>query len=276
MLGGFLWCTGNVMTVPIIKCVGLSMGMLLWGLANLLMGWASGRFGLFHLKPEPVNIYWLNNLGAVIAAISGAAFAFIEPNTSEKELVIVDSNNINEEDVSQLSLVEHNQDQNIFDALPPLQKKIVGVGMAILAGILYGSNFDPPQYLIDNCDECSKDGMDYVFPHFCGIYITSTIYFLVYCIIKKNKPALPMEVAFPGFLSGSMWALADVCWFVANGSLSLVITFPTISIVPGVVASLWGILAFNEIRGRRNFYLFGFGFALTALSITCTIVSKEF
>src|SRR5262249_16200407 len=31
MLGGFLWCTGNIMVVPIVKLIGLSLGMLLWG-----------------------------------------------------------------------------------------------------------------------------------------------------------------------------------------------------------------------------------------------------
>jgi len=30
--------------------------------------------------------------------------------------------------------------------------------------------------------------IDYVFAHFCGILTTSTLYFLIYCIFKKNKP----------------------------------------------------------------------------------------
>ena len=31
MLGGAIWCTGNIMSVPVIKMIGLSMGLLIWG-----------------------------------------------------------------------------------------------------------------------------------------------------------------------------------------------------------------------------------------------------
>ena len=52
MLGGLLWATGNMMCVPVIKLIGLSMGLLIWGSTNMLMGWASGQFGLFGLKSQ--------------------------------------------------------------------------------------------------------------------------------------------------------------------------------------------------------------------------------
>lgn len=39
MLGGALWCVGNVTVVPIVNNIGLSLGMLLWGLSNMLVGW---------------------------------------------------------------------------------------------------------------------------------------------------------------------------------------------------------------------------------------------
>ena len=61
LLGGFLWATGkknnkfiscmkditcftgNMFCVPVIKCLGLGLGMLIWGTVNCLGGWASGR-----------------------------------------------------------------------------------------------------------------------------------------------------------------------------------------------------------------------------------------
>ena len=33
-------------------------------------------------------------------------------------------------------------------------------------------------------------GLDYVFSHFCGIYLSSTCYFALYCIYMKNRPRL--------------------------------------------------------------------------------------
>jgi len=276
MLGGFLWCTGNIMSVPIIKCIGLSLGMLLWGISNLLMGWCSGTFGLFGLKREVVAIPQLNYVGAAIALLSGALFALIEANTEDPK---GDSKSINDQDGDDTTAVLLNNNgatEKVFlDALTPLQKQILGVCMAILAGALYGTNFNPPQYLIDNCPTCSKVGLDYVFPHFCGIYISSTFYFIIYCVIKKNKPWVPSEVAYPAYLSGFMWALADVSWFVANSSLALVVSFPLITIMPGVVASIWGILVFNEISGRRNLSIFAAGFCLTLISAGCTVISKS-
>ena len=46
-LGGALWATGNTLSVPVINYIGLSLGLLIWGSANMLMGWATGVFGLF-------------------------------------------------------------------------------------------------------------------------------------------------------------------------------------------------------------------------------------
>jgi len=68
--------------------------------------------------------------------------------------------------------------------------------------------------------------------------------------------------------------LADVCWFVANDALSLVISFPIITVLPSVVATLWGVLVFKEIRGRKNFRLLGIAFGITLLSVICTVLSN--
>jgi hypothetical protein len=39
-LGGALWATGNTLSVPVINSIGLSLGLLIWGSANMLMGCA--------------------------------------------------------------------------------------------------------------------------------------------------------------------------------------------------------------------------------------------
>lgn len=35
--------TGNIAVVPIVKAIGLGLGILIWGSSSLLMGWASSR-----------------------------------------------------------------------------------------------------------------------------------------------------------------------------------------------------------------------------------------
>jgi len=79
MTGGVLWCTGNLMVVPVIKTIGLGMGVLIWGLVNLMMGWASGNFGWFGLEKETEKTAWLNYLGFAIACCALFVYAFIKP-----------------------------------------------------------------------------------------------------------------------------------------------------------------------------------------------------
>ena len=83
MVGGALWATGNCFSVPVIKMIGLSLGLLLWGGTNMVFGWATGQFGLFGLKSQAsgVHIPWLNYVGVVIAVFSLVMFMFVEPNT---------------------------------------------------------------------------------------------------------------------------------------------------------------------------------------------------
>lgn len=74
-------------------------------------------------------------------------------------------------------------------------------------------------------------GLDYVFAHFCGIYVTSTVYFLIYCGWMRNRPRVYSEILLPAFISGAMWAVADASWFEANAILSEPISFPIITTV---------------------------------------------
>lgn len=71
-----------------------------------------------------------------------------------------------------------------------------------------------------------------------------------------------------------MWAIADTAWFVANDSLSLVVAFPIITTGPGVIGTLWGILLYGEIRGKKNFILFAIGFAITLVASILIALSK--
>jgi hypothetical protein len=60
MLGGVLWATGNVLTVPIVKTVGLSLGLLTWGMTNMVIGWASARFGVLGVFESNISNKSLN------------------------------------------------------------------------------------------------------------------------------------------------------------------------------------------------------------------------
>jgi len=270
MLGGFLWCTGNMTTVPIIQCIGLGVGLFLWSTVSLFLGWLTGTLGLFHITPTVVNIPWLNYLGAVLAILSGIAFALIKPNPpEEKEEEKAFITSINEAPVE-----DH---KSVFQKLSPTYQRILGVVLSLIGGCCYGTNMTPPQYIMNTCKTCSQNGLDYIFPHFCGIMLTSTGYFLIYCMVMKNKPWISSELTLPAWISGAMWGVAQCMAFIANSAkdVGFVISFPIFSTIPGIIASLWGIIIFKEISGMRNYLAFAGAFLIVASSVICVTLSQN-
>ena len=349
MIGGFLWCTGNMLSVPVIKLIGLSLGLLIWGTTNMLMGWSSGTFGLFGLNSHTPDNVALNYCGVCVAVCALALYTQIRA-TNPKDDDGDDDVQVKADDDKTVSLLDNttptpdaeddvekpkirsmsgdpeldrmfshyasndhaslssatprllgidpymkkskshgnklyqlaqeesgskaeesnlmdgvDQDGNTFiDRLPKRQKRVLGVCMAAVAGILFGTNFDPPQYLVDH-GLGPTNMLDYVWSHFCGIFLTSTFYFLVYCYFKK-EPIVNKELILPGFLSGVMWAIADTCWFYANSKLSMQVAFPIITSGPGFVAAMWGMLVFGENSGHRNHIIIAIAFVLTVSS----------
>uniref|UniRef100_A0A8C5TQV6 Transmembrane protein 144 n=1 Tax=Malurus cyaneus samueli TaxID=2593467 RepID=A0A8C5TQV6_9PASS len=259
MVGGFVWATGNVTVVPIVKTIGLALGLLIWASFNLLTGWASSRFGWFGIDPEEVSRPILNYIGAGLSLTSAVIFLFIktEVQTSSASL---ESTPLLRESVSTLQL---------------------GCSLAVVAGILYGSSFVPVLYIKDHGRRngtiytgASQFDLDYVFAHFSGIFLTSTIYFLIYCAVKKNKPNVYPQAILPGFVSGVLWAIANCCWFLANHYLSAVVSFPIITAGPGLVAAMWGVLVFKEIKGLKNYVLLSVSFCIILAGSLSTAFSK--
>ena len=105
--------------------------------------------------------------------------------------------------------------------------------------------------------DASPHGIDYVHSQFCGIYLASSIYMLLYATQFRTswRSWLQRELIAPALCSGLMWGLADALWFVANEKLGLMIAFPIILAGPGVVASLWSICLLGELRGLANYLL---------------------
>jgi hypothetical protein len=299
MIGGVLWCTGNLLTVPIIKMIGLGLGLLIWGLTNLIMGWATGTFGLFGITSNEVKTPWLNYLGIALAVLSVGLYAFVKPTvkkigeTDEHEPLHDEEGHshhhrsVNGAGGDKTYLLDKIHDEPaqaeddsfaFVERLPSVWKRILGVSLAILAGLFYGVNFDPPQWLIDHSDKhngYSTDGKDYVWSHFCGIFMASTAYFLLYCALKRNKPMVYPEVVLPGVISGIMWAIAQSCFFIANSDLGMTVSFPIIATGPGAVGCLWGIILFGEIKGARNFAFFGGAVVLNAVGVALITLGKS-
>jgi len=312
MLGGVLWSTGNCMCSLIINFIGLSLGLLIWGAFNMITGWCMGKWGFFGTtKEEPYN-RCLNIAGVIAAFLGSSLYFFVSPDLEgtvkkkkalEEYTELTDDNEVpmkkgrktgglirapSPEKEHPSSSHDQAWDEELIpeiswvDNLSPDQRRLAGISMSIAAGILFGFNFAPSLSLIHDQNKIdanglrySTHGLDYVFSHFTGILITSMTWFLVYCAVKKNKPWISSEIILPGWLSGVIWGIAQSCWFVANQNLGVTIAYPIITTGPGVIASLWGVCVFREIKGKQNLAMLMFAFFVSVIAITLICMSKQ-
>ena len=62
--------------------------------------------------------------------------------------------------------------------------------------------------------DASPRGLSYVFATYCGIFVTSTVLLFIYVVIKKRKPFINSNSILPAFATGSMWAVAQISWYL--------------------------------------------------------------
>ncbi|CAF3519502.1 unnamed protein product [Rotaria sp. Silwood1] len=265
MIGGVLWTTGNIISVYVISINGL--------------GWASGHFGWFGLKPENVDIPAFNYVGVAIACLSGIVFLAIRTRKSKEQLV--DSRPIRH--FTNSSIINRSfeiapEGDNEMSSTVNIKMRIIGCSLAILAGILFGLVFTPSTYIQDhqeNYPGAVKNGLHYVFAMYTGILLTSSVYYGVYIIFKRNRPYVCVESILPAFISGVMWGIAQAGFIFANTVLSQAISFPLVTTVPATIAALWSIFYFKDIRGLRNYLIFAGGTLLRIIAAVFIIFSKS-
>ncbi|XP_023847686.1 transmembrane protein 144 [Salvelinus sp. IW2-2015] len=259
MLGGAVWATGSLTVVPIVKAIGLGLGVCIWGSSSLLMGWISSRFGWFGIEAQDVARPVLNYCGVGLCLLSGLILFFVKTNV--RELPRSDSTPL---------LINRTVNSGVYapseswvDVMGAKRKRCVGCLLAVVAGLLYGASFVPILYIKSHAAVhdsifygASLYDLDYVFAFCCGIYLTSTVYFSIYCAAMRNRPRVFSRAILPGFLSGLMWTLATYCWFLANNYLCAVVTFPIVCAGNCLVAGLWGSLVFKEVKGLVNCSIF--------------------
>ncbi|CAJ0941843.1 unnamed protein product, partial [Mesorhabditis belari] len=282
MLGGASWAIGNATAIPIMNQLGIGLGMLIWGITNCVMGWASGRFGLFGIKATTPSIIWLNYFGLAAVVVGGVIFSQVKPtprSASSDEWTTPSSaspsHTVRGDDDPETPLIS--QHSSSSPVAYRNQKRVISIATALVAGFLYGVTFVPVIYMQDNKDlypDASDVGLDYVFAHFNGIFVTSSIIFISYIAYSQNAPFMNASLVGPSLIAGTMWAIAQSSWFVANDNLSQAVTFPIISMVPGVVAALWSVFYFKEIAGSRNLKLLILAIAVTLLGAIFVGISK--
>jgi Transmembrane family, TMEM144 of transporters len=93
--------------------------------------------------------------------------------------------------------------------------------------------------------------------------------------LSSSQPEIyPEEI--PAYaLSGLIWGVAMLCWFSANANLSIVVSFPLVTLGPGIVSVLWGVLLWREIEGKRNLSLVLAATLVYIAGAVCIVLSKN-
>ena len=212
MLGGFFWSTGNLTVVPIIKLVGIGMGALFWNTILLIIGWTVARFGLFGVHAEVPSNTTLNYIGVVFSIISGVFYLFVTSETNstdeQQQSLIIESNQGFSSDINSDAnivnvLTTRTAQPSYIETLSANKRRLIGLTLAAISGVLYGITFTPALYVQDNYDKASQNALDYVFSLYTGIYCTSITYFAIYCVVKKNKPIVYANIILPALVSGN-------------------------------------------------------------------------
>ncbi|XP_060073786.1 transmembrane protein 144-like [Ylistrum balloti] len=297
MLGGVVWITANLFMVPIVKAIGMAQGMCVWGICNMLSGWATGRFGLFGIQKEEPDSILLNYVGVLFCIISAVIFSFLKPDIRKVKEQIqttfptnpsghynsIDPINsaatprsLSEESLLITPTIKHTEEVKIFiDKLPPTKKKIIGIAMSVVSGVLYGQTYTPSIYIQQSRKGSSQFGMDYAFATMCGLFVGNTVYFSIYCFVMRNIPRVYPRASFPGLLTGLLWGTASSLWFLVNDTLSEDVSFPIMTTVPIVINATVGVVFFREIKGKRNLCLLFLGIAVTAAGAAMCALSKR-
>ena len=95
----------------------------------------------------------------------------------------------------------------------------LGILMACAAGVLYGFQFVPLTIWNKKISDSGRifdhpkpsdtlQALRFFFSQFCGVFLTSLLGFVAYCVKTGNRPRLvPPEAVLPSICSGILWAI---------------------------------------------------------------------
>lgn len=164
---------------------------------------------MFGLNKEVPSNLTLNYTGVALVLLSTLFYLMVkkaeEPSRGGyDEIVAADEEDAESKPINSTEQLtqEADGDASLFGRLSMANKRLVGISLSVGSGLLYGQAFTPIVYVRDNYAGASQNSMDHLFSFYTGIMVTSFVFFILYCIVKKNKPTLYNELVLPGLASG--------------------------------------------------------------------------
>ncbi|KAG6952998.1 hypothetical protein JG688_00013032 [Phytophthora aleatoria] len=171
------------------------------------------------------------------------------------------------------------------DAEAEKTRKIFGMTVALLVGAFLSCCLVPFVNWKDRCrpsdpalsspivETCNP--LNFVFSQCLGVYLTSTIVFLLYSLFHRYvlKRSMPRSVMRPAYICGVLWGIGLCGQLYAIGALGFDQIFPICSIGPAMVSMLWSAGYFKEIQGEKNLRTLALGTALVLIGTGLRVIS---
>uniref|UniRef100_A0A7E4VKV9 Transmembrane protein 144 n=1 Tax=Panagrellus redivivus TaxID=6233 RepID=A0A7E4VKV9_PANRE len=285
-LGGVLYSLGNLFSVPIVKGIGIGLGMLIWGSTQIVTGWCVAHFGLFGTKKQTVSNEPMNYAGLAITILSGVMFIFVKTDEESAEHERGAEPTLPEFDVpskaesvklstmSEAASVTPGEGKRRFKLPAISPKKVTCVLMSMTLGALHALMTTPIIYVQNNQKNASQNVLDYVFSHFVGIFVTTTLIFFCYTIYKRGKPFVDGRLVIPSGLFGILWSLGMVLFFVSNDHITQTITYPITGRLPAIIGALVDVFIFKSIKGTKNLIFLTISVSIGVLGVILVSLSN--
>ncbi|XGW26024.1 hypothetical protein V3C99_006992 [Haemonchus contortus] len=283
-IGGVLYATGNVFCVPVVNGLGMGIGFLVWGAMQIIVGWSVARFGLFgFLEATEVKHNLINYIGIVIVLVSGVLFIFVKHDEKEKEpmsqsvpseTTALESNSFHENFTIQSSSEKKSSED--FINKKELLQKVPYLFMTMCLAILHGLMMAPIAILKQrNPSTDPYNVFDYIWSFYSTVFVFSTIYFVLYCIIRREKAYVGRELVLPSVGYGILWTSGMTFWFMSSDRLSQTVAYPITTRLPAIISALYDVLLYKSITGRSNLIFLAFAIGVGIIGVVLIAISNQ-
>lgn len=150
----------------------------------------------------------------------------------------------------------------LIDRAAEKKRKIIGMFIAVLVGGFLSCCLVPYANWQQRCKPSATtelviatcNPLNFVFSQCLGIYLTSTVVFLLYSAFHRFvlRRSMPRSVMRPAYMCGVLWAIGLTGQLYSMGALGFDQAYPLSSIGPAMVSMFWSAWYFNEIQGTQN------------------------
>mmetsp|Transcript_123143 Transcript_123143/g.383383 ORF Transcript_123143/g.383383 Transcript_123143/m.383383 type:complete len:407 (-) Transcript_123143:23-1243(-) len=153
-----------------------------------------------------------------------------------------------------------------------LAMKAFGVLLAIVCGVLTGTCAAPAT--LYNLKHPGRPTAA-VFPMCLGVWVMSTFIYLAYagCARFQRLPVRHAAIR-PAFLSGALWSIGNACNLLGVTQISYTLCYSTGIIGCLLLAGIYSLLIFREIKQARQILIFCLGLACQSVGVVLIAVAS--